>query len=115
MPDYSKGKIYKIWSPSTGLTYIGSTCQTLAVRLAGHVYRKKYYDAGKKAFLTSFKVLECDDYRIDLIEEYPCENKMQLNKREGEVILATECVNKVVAGRTLKQYREANKDRIYKL
>ncbi len=37
MPDYSKGKIYKIVCNTTGLVYIGSTCEpTLARRLAGH-------------------------------------------------------------------------------
>lgn len=43
MPDYSKGKIYKIWSPSTGLTYIGSTIQTLSNRLSGHRVKHKLY------------------------------------------------------------------------
>ena len=35
MPDYSKGKIYKIVCNVTGLVYVGSTCEpTLARRLA---------------------------------------------------------------------------------
>ena len=34
MPDYSKGKVYKI--TAGGLTYIGSTTQTLSKRLAKH-------------------------------------------------------------------------------
>jgi hypothetical protein len=35
-----------------------------------------------------------DDVRIELIEEYPCKNKMQLNKREGYYIRNNDCVNK---------------------
>jgi len=109
MPDYSKGKIYKLWSPSTGLTYVGSTCQTLAMRLGEHRRGKGQYDRDPtKKYVSSYKVIGCPDYRIDLIEEYPCENKMQLNKREGEFILASKCVNRCVAGRTDKQYRETN-------
>ena len=112
MPDYSKGKIYKLWSPSTGLSYIGSTCQSLAMRLAGHVRSKKCHDIGKYNYVTSFEILEYNDYRIDLIEEYPCESRMKLNKREGEIIMENECVNRLIAGRTQKQYYEANKDKI---
>jgi len=112
MPDYSKGKIYKLWSPSTGLTYIGSTCQSIAMRLAGHVRNKKCHDIGKYNYVTSFEILEYNDYRIDLLEEYPCENRMQLNKREGEIITQIDCINKNIAGRTQKQYYEANKDEI---
>ena len=113
MPDYSKGKIYKLWSPSTGLTYIGSTCQSLAMRLAGHVRSKKRYDSDKSSnYLTSFEILDYNDYRIDLVEEYPCENRMQLNKREGEIITQIDCINKNIAGRTQKQYYESNKDEI---
>ena len=114
MPDYSKGKIYKLWSPSTGLTYIGSTCQSIAMRLAGHVRSKKCHDIGKYNYVTSFEILEYNDYRIDLIEEYPCENRMQLNKREGEIITQIDCINKNIAGRTQKQYYEANKETLNK-
>ena len=113
MPDYSKGKIYKLWSPSTGLTYIGSTCQSIAMRLAGHVRSKKCHDSGKSLnYLTSYEILDYNDYRIDLLEEYPCENRMQLNKREGEIITQIDCINKNIAGRTQKQYYEDNKEKI---
>jgi hypothetical protein len=52
-----------------------------------------------------------DDVRIELIEEFPCENKMELNKREGHYIRTLECVNKLVAGRTKKEWREDNKEK----
>jgi hypothetical protein len=44
-----------------------------------------------------------DDVRIELIEEFPCENKMELNKREGHYIRTLDCVNKVIPGRTQKR------------
>jgi len=53
MPDYQKGKIYKIVCNETGLVYIGSTTQALSQRLQGH---KKNYK--------TFKVLENDNYNI---------------------------------------------------
>ena len=110
--NYSQGKIYKIWSPSTGLTYIGSTCQPLSIRIGGHRAHKRLYEAGKRDYITSFKVLDQPDHRIDLIEYFPCNNKTELNKREGEVILQTDCVNKLVAGQTREEYRERNKDKL---
>jgi predicted GIY-YIG superfamily endonuclease len=36
MPDYQKGKIYKLWSPQGNEIYIGSTINPLAKRLGHH-------------------------------------------------------------------------------
>ena len=108
MPDYSKGKIYKLWSPSKNIVYYGSTCETLSRRLSKHLNDYKRYDGGK-GYLYSFKVLECEDYKIELMEEYPCNNKQQLTKKEGEYIIANECVNDYIAGRTKKEWVEDNK------
>lgn len=114
MPDYQKAKIYKIWSPSKNLFYYGSTTQTLAQRLAKHLSNYKYYtkDNTKTSYMTSFLILECEDYKIELIEDYPCNNKEQLHKKEGEYIKNNECVNMVVAGRGNKEYYQDNIDKI---
>lgn len=115
MPDYKLGKIYKLESLSTGLVYIGSTTQTLSQRLAGH--KKDYicYKKGNGDFTTSYKVLECEDYKILLVEDYPCDRKEQLHAREGEWIRKMDCVNKVIPGRTKKQYRQENSIKINEL
>lgn len=108
MPDYSKGKIYKVWSPShpeLGV-YIGSTIQPLYKRLYGH--------KSVSNECSSKQLMSCDDIRIDLLEEYPCENKDQLNAKEGEWILKGGCVNRCVAGRSIEQYRIDEKDKIKK-
>jgi len=47
MVNYNQAKIYKIWSPSTGLAYIGSTCSTLSKRISQHKDNKTCYEAGK--------------------------------------------------------------------
>jgi len=114
MPDYSKSKIYKIESLSTGLIYIGSTCQTLSQRLTDHKKHLKCFKNGKKNYITVFKVLECDDCAIYLIEDYPCDRKETLLKREGEWIRKIDCVNKHIPGRTKKQYYLDNSDKIKK-
>jgi hypothetical protein len=100
MPNYQKGKIYKLWSPSKNLVYYGSTVQTISLRLLGHLSKKK----DKTYNCSSFVILDCDDYKIELVEEYPCNNRQELMKKEGEYIKNNDCVNKYIAGRTKMEY-----------
>jgi len=117
MPDYQKAKIYKLWSPSKNIIYFGSTTQAISQRLGEHLSNyKKYNNDSTKKYMSSFLVLDCEDYKIELLEEYACNNKQQLEKKEGEYIKNNECVNKRVAGRTndeyMKYYRENNVEKI---
>ena len=120
MPDYQKGKIYKLWSPSKNLVYYGSTIETLSSRLSKHKYSHNGYIEGKIANRrhSSF-ILECEDYKIELVEEYPCNNKQQLLKKEAEYIKNNICINTQIPGRTPKEYMEEHKqqkaeyDKIY--
>ena len=101
MPDYSKAKIYRI---SAGdLTYYGSTTQPLSKRMGGH--RR---DLQRGVGCASCIVLQHDpSARIVLVEDYPCENKEQLNAREQHYIDNNECVNKNKAytGLTRQEYQ----------
>jgi hypothetical protein len=110
--DYKNGKIYTIRSYQTDQLYIGSTTQPLSKRLYKHVSDYKRYLKGEKNFITSFEIIKFDDAYIELLEEYPCENKMMLQKREGELIRINTCVNKVIPCRTLNEWKEENKDKI---
>ena len=113
MPDYSRGKIYKIVCNETGLIYVGSTCEpTLARRLAKHVGDYKYWKNEKYHFVTSFKIIENNNYDIVLLENCPCENKDDLYKRERHYIETLDCVNKIMVGRSHKEYREDNIEKI---
>jgi hypothetical protein len=114
MPDYQKSKIYKLYSPSKNLVYYGSTVQTLSQRLNEHISRHKKYnnDNNYCAYVRSFLVLDCEDYKIELIEEYECNNKQQLLKKEAEYIKANECVNKEIPLRTKKEWKIDNTDKI---
>jgi hypothetical protein len=106
MPDYQQGKIYAIRSYLTDEVYIGSTTTALSQRMAIH------RDVAKKDGLCSSKnILQKDPKAyIELIEAYPCNNREELCKREGEIIRATNnCINKSIAGRTVKEWYQDNK------
>ena len=105
MSDYKKGKIYKLWIFESDDIYIGSTTTSLTVRLNNHRCKSNNYSS-KILFEQSNNVM------IELIEEYPCDNKDQLTRREGELIRSLLCVNKRIAGRTHKEYRQENKEKI---
>ena len=110
MPDYAKSKIYKIVCNITGLVYIGSTSQTLNQRLQEHKRQYKYYMNEYYLYVSSFKIIENQNYDIILIEDFPCERKEQLHARERYWIENIECVNMRIPTRTDKEYREDNKE-----
>jgi len=112
MPDYSKSKIYKLTSSNSNEIYIGSTIQNLYYRKGHHIEDYKKYLLNKQHYITSFKIIERGgDIDICLLEEYPCDNKEQLHQRERFYIDSNICVNKVIPGRTKKEYNELNKDK----
>jgi hypothetical protein len=49
-------------------------------------------------------------FRIQLICDYPCEDKYQLKQKEGEYIRDLGTLNKRIAGRTQQQYQEEHKE-----
>ena len=105
MVNYQNGKIYMLWSPSTDKKYIGSTTQPLCKRLVEH---KK---PTNRVLVTKLMFEKYNDIKIELIENCPCDNKEQLERREGQIIRETEnCINKNIAGRTSKEYLEDNKE-----
>jgi hypothetical protein len=105
MPNYNNSKIYKIVSPSNpDLIYYGSTVQKLCDRMSGH--RR---DGNKTR---AKEIINLGDAIILLVENFSCNSKEELLKKEGEYILNNDCINRCVAGRTIKEYREDNKDKI---
>ena len=104
MVNYQEGKIYKIINDSMpNMVYYGSTCNTFAKRMGQH---KALRDCSSRV------LFEYGNPQMILIEKYPCNDKMELNARERYYIENNECVNKVVPGRTDKEYREDNKEKI---
>jgi len=138
--DWSLGKIYKIISnnPDVNEVYYGSTCQRLlCMRMATHRCCYKRWLAGKCGVTASYYLFEkygVDQFHIELVENFPCENGEQLHTQENIYIRGNECINKRPAITTReerairkhqqyidnieekktyhKQHREKNKDKI---
>ena len=110
---YNNSFIYTIRSPYTDKFYIGSTTQKLCKRFANHKSDyNSYVNNGIGRLITSFKIIELGDSYIELLEEINCDSKIQLEMREGELIRLHKdlCINKIMVGRTDKQYRIDNAD-----
>lgn len=112
MSNYKNGKIYCIRSYQTDKVYVGSTTQPLSKRLYDHKRCYKRFLNGKYGYTTSFEIVKYDDCYIELIIEISCDNVNQLRKYEGNYIRNMNCVNKMIAGRTQKEWRKDNKDKI---
>jgi len=94
-----KGYIYSIKSPNSDKVYIGSTFKDINKRFKQHLI---------KGTSTSKIIIMAGDPTVELIEEIDCENRIQLNKREGYHIQNTNnCINKNIAGRTLAESQKA--------
>lgn len=100
MPDYSNGKIYKLINDELNLTYYGSTTTPLYKRMYSH----KSYAPHKR--YTSHRLFETGNVDIVLVENFSCENKEQLNKRERFYIENNDCVNKNIPTRTQKEFKQ---------
>ena len=111
--NYQNGKIYCIRNYVDDEIYIGSSCQPLSKRMVWH------RDARKKEAKKNFKIYQkmnligVENFYIELIENYPCENVEQLTRREGELIRELRpTLNKRIEGRTDKEWREDNKEKL---
>jgi len=109
MPDYANSIIYTIKIKDDNSIYIGSTTQVLKERFRKH---KKDLDTTINKYI---KEKYNGDWSLVFIEEYekyPCSCKKDLNKKEGEIIRFFKdnkeynCLNKCIAGRTIKEWRK---------
>ena len=92
MPDYHKGKIYKILNTIDNEIYVGSTCELLSQRMARH-----RCSMNKQPHLKLYKhmnQLGVEHFYIELIEDCPCDRNEELVKREGEIIRSIGTLNK---------------------
>jgi len=80
MPDYKKGKIYKL--EGGGKFYIGSTTNLLSKRRGDHhCDAKQERRQNTKAYLW-FNSIGWENVSISLIEDFPCLTKQELLDRE---------------------------------
>jgi hypothetical protein len=117
MPDYSKGKIYKLTTPLSDEVYYGSTIQLLSKRKGAH---KGAFNAGNfKCKSSKLFELSINDVEITLVENINCNSKEELLQRERFYIDNNNCINKNNPIRTNKDEQEyknkwyqQNKERI---
>jgi hypothetical protein len=110
MNKYQHSKIYKIMDSNGEMVYIGSTTNPLCVRFSNHKCSYKSRANNNTVYII-FDKYGIENCNIHLIEEYPCNSKQELERREGQIIKSFKCVNKYIAGRTQKEYYIDNKAR----
>ncbi len=107
--NFQNAKIYKITNDFNNDIYVGSTCDTLHKRFSSHKSLSK-----TKHFPLYILINEIgfERFKIELIENYPCEDVYQLRQKEGEHIRKLGTLNKIISGRDPKEYRDINKEKI---
>ena len=101
MPNYQNSKVYSIRSLSRpDLIYIGSTTQTLSKRMGEH--------RTPSSNCVSKEIIAIGDAYIELIENYPCNDKNQLLARENSYMRGLDCLNKRLAIDDCPHGREQN-------
>jgi len=109
MPDYQEGKIYKIYNTVNDEIYIGSTTRKLCERMADHRRRINGRDQNFPIY-KAFRDHGIDNFFIELIEKYPCNDIDELRKKEGEYIKELKpCLNRRVPGRSKADYYNENR------
>ena len=116
MSKYQNGKIYKITDLGYNKCYIGSTCESLCKRMGRHRREYKQYcnaNSKRKSFPRSMSLFDeygVENCKIELIEDYPTDKREDLLKREGFYIKNIDCLNKIVSGRTKKEYYDDTRE-----
>ena len=85
MVNYQNGKIYQIVNTLNDKIYIGSTCNELRIRFKQHRARANQEKSQHMEFYSVLKNNK-DSFKIILIEYYPCNSKLELEKREYEIM-----------------------------
>lgn len=102
-PRYKRGQIYCVRCRyDDNLIYVGSTINILSKRFNNH-------KTSKDCSLYKYVNNDWDNWYIELYEYYPCNNKPELDKREGEITREIGTINKNIAGRNKKEYYNENK------
>ncbi len=115
---YSRGKIYLIRNKNDeNLIYVGSTIEYyLSTRFNKH---KSHHNCSLYHYVNNpDNNSNWNDWYIELYEFFPCNNKLELVKRENEIIREKATINKIGyltdedKLKKDKAYRENNKEKI---
>ena len=100
MSKYKTGKIYRIYCDGSNKYYIGSTIHSLEHRLSIHENSKN--TCSSKELINNSRY----DINIELLENYPCNNRNELLLRE------TEWIKKNIQNVVNKEMPSINEDNI---
>jgi hypothetical protein len=118
MLNYNQSSIYKLFCKDLNITeiYIGSTTNFIRRRLE---HRKNSNSNGNKdkSAMRLYKFIKANgfwgNWEMVLLETYNCDNKIELQTRERYWIEELKPkLNSQIPGRTQKEYRTENKDKI---
>ena len=116
MPKYSKSIIYRIVCKDLSVTdcYVGSTTNFKRRRGAHKCRCNNPNDKAHNLMIYKF-IREhggWENWDMIMVEEFPCDNKLQLHKREREVIeQLTPTLNSEIPSRTQKEHYQDNKEK----
>ena len=106
--NYLKSKIYllkpTVHNYNLADIYIGATIMTLQKRFTIH-----RAPSNKTSSKMLFQKYGAENIEFVLLEEYPCNSKFELKKREAEHIRSRKCINKCIPNRSNKQYYQDNR------
>ena len=101
---YANGKIYRLVNSVDNEEYVGSTCGKLSKRKSEHKGLAKIQTT--RRVYQHLNEVGWESVEIVLIEEYPCQNKMELERRERYWIEEMKpSLNKNVPTRTAKEFQ----------
>ncbi len=104
--NFQNAKIYKITNDFNTDIYIGSTCNTLTKRFIAHKSTSK---KEKNCNIPLYKLINeigFERFRIELIEDFSCEDRYQLRQREGHFIREMGNLNKRIENRDKEEHNE---------
>lgn len=123
---YTKGKIYRLINTIDEAEYVGSTCNELSKRFFMH--KRKSAERPNIKVYQHLNRVGWENTKIVLIEEFSCNSKMELERRETHWVRELKpSLNCKIPRRTQKErydeiketlaekkkkYREANRDRL---
>ena len=115
-PNYQLSRIYIIRNTVNERCYCGSTVRTLAERMYEH--RKRARGEAREGDMAIIKAMREHGegaFHIELVKDFPCERRENLNAEEGKCIREMNTMipngyNVYIAGRTPAAYRAENRD-----
>jgi len=93
------------------LVYYGSSELSLDERMKLHIDHFNTWKKTGKKYCSSFKVLELNNYKYDIIDIVYFDTKYELREYERPLIEGQVCVNERIPNRKPKEWYEVNKEK----